>query len=105
MLIIYSPNPSSLRGIGVWQIFTRKGGEPGMEGGGFIMGGWEIFNVLLYSWQKGANPPYFMKTSSPILSKTLFQILSNPLPHTHSPVTSNPHPHCFFCYPVSLTEW
>ena len=106
MLIIYSPNPSSLRGIGVWQIFTRKGGGgPGMEGGGFIMGGWGIFNVLLYSWQKGANPPYFMKTSSPILSKPLFQILSNPLPHTHSPVTSNPHPHCFFCYPVSLTEW
>ena len=28
-----------------------------MEGGGFIMGGWEIFNVLLYSWQKGAKPP------------------------------------------------
>ena len=23
---------------------------------GFIMGGWEIFEVLLHSWQRGANP-------------------------------------------------
>ena len=34
----------------------------------------------------------------------LFQFLSNsPPPHFH--VTSNPHPLCSFCFPVSLAEW
>ena len=26
-------------------------------------------------------------------------------PTTHFPVTSNPHSHCSFCWPVSLAEW
>ena len=39
MLIIYSPNPSSLRGIGVWQIFTRKGGGGARNGGGWFYNG------------------------------------------------------------------
>ena len=30
---------------GGWKIFTRNGGKPGM-GGGFIMGGWEIFSLI-----------------------------------------------------------
>ena len=43
--------------------FTRNGGEASDGGGGgVIMGGWEIFEVFLHSWQWGANPPYFMKT-------------------------------------------
>ena len=41
--------------MGVWEIFTRKGGKPGMTGGWFYNRGWEVFRVSLHSWQRGAN--------------------------------------------------
>ena len=48
--------------MGGWKMFIRNGGNPGMGGGDFIMGGgWKIFKVSLQSWLKGPNP-YFKKT-------------------------------------------
>ena len=66
----------------------RNGGEP-------EMGGWKIFG-------KGVLSPYFMKTPQDCLP-TPFSNFFQTLPHF--PVTSNPHPHCTFCCPVSLAEW
>ena len=42
--------------MGGWEIFTRKGGKPGMTGGWFYNREWEDFKVSLHSWQRGANP-------------------------------------------------
>ena len=61
---------------GAWKIFTRDGGKPGMGGGGFIMGGWEVFEVLLHSWQGGAKSPVFYEDPLYCLP-SLFQILAN----------------------------
>ena len=95
--------------IGEWEIFTRNGKKPGMGGlvlFGFIMGGWEIFKVSSHSWWRGANPPVLWRLLPYIAySLPLFQFLSNPPPPPYFPVTSNPYPHCFFCYPASLAEW
>ena len=86
---------------GAWKIFTRDGGKPGMGGGGgFIMRGWEVFEVLLHSWQGVLSPLYFMKT--PYIAYPPFFKFWPTSPHF--PVTSNPHPHSFGC-PVSLAEW
>ena len=88
--------------IGVDGKFLLQMGESQEWGGGvgFIMGGWEVFEVLLHSWQRGAKSPVFYEDPLYCLP-SLFQILAN-LPHF--PVTSNPHPHSFCC-PVSLAEW
>ena len=67
-----------------------------------LTGGWWIFEVSLHSWQRGANPPHFMKIRLYSLPPSFFKSCPTPLPHF--PVTSNPHPHCFFCCPVSLAE-
>ena len=67
-----------------------------------LTGGWWIFEVSLHSWQRGANPPHFMKICLYSLPPSFFKSCPTPLPHF--PVTSNPHPHCFFCCPVSLAE-
>ena len=46
--------------MGGWEIFTINGrGKPGMGGGGFIMGAWEIFKVSLHNKQRGANPLFY----------------------------------------------
>ena len=55
---------------------------------------------LIHSWQRVPNPPILWR--SPILSSLPFFKFS---PTTLFPVTSNPHPHCSFCYLVSLAEW
>ena len=51
---------------------------------------------------EGCWHPYFMKTLLYCI-RSFLQILSNnPI---HFPVTSNPHPYCFFCCPISLAQW
>ena len=62
-------------------------------------GGWKIFKVYLLSWQRGANPPIL---PTYITYPLFFKFRP---PTTHFPVTSNPHSHCSFCWPVSLAEW
>ena len=55
-----------------------------------IMGGWEIFKVFLYSWERGANPVILWRPS--ILPAPLpVQILSIPLPTSLSPPTPTPN--------------
>ena len=41
----------------------------------------------------------------PILRSLLSFFKFCPTPSPHFPVTSNPHTHCSFCFPVSLAEW
>ena len=52
---------SKMTVIGVHGKFLLEMGESQEwgGGGGFIMGGWEVFEVLLHSWQGGAKSPVF----------------------------------------------
>ena len=86
-----------------------KNGCNGGIGVGFIMGGWEISQVSLHSWQRGANPFYFEDLSLYCLLPPFFKFC----PTSHRPIScclqsSPPLPpppcHCSFCFHVSLAE-
>ena len=73
----------------------------------FIMRGWEISQVSLHSWQRGANPLYFEDLSLYCLLPPFFKFC----PTSHRPIScclqSSPPPppcHCSFCFHVSLAE-
>ena len=75
---------SKMTVIGVHGKFLLEMGESQeWGGGGFIMGGWEVFEVLLHSWQGGAKSPVFYEDPQYCLP-SLFQILANlPAPPCH----------------------
>ena len=79
--------------MGGCKIFTRNGGGPKNVEVGFIMGGWEIFEVSLHSWQKGSNPPNLW-SPSPILPTPLFSNFVQSPPPTYL-LPPNPTPNIF----------
>ena len=76
------------------KFFLEMVEKPGIGGNG-------KFLVYLYSWWRSNNPPILWRPPLYYLPLLPFQFL----PPLYFLVTSNPHPHCSFCCPVSLAEW
>ena len=49
-------------GNGEWGMFAINGGKPGMEGVGFVMGGWEVSLWSFIHWSKNCCYTFFTRS-------------------------------------------